>query len=236
MSDPERLLDHGSDLEARLLASAIDEPPPPDLLGRTLGAVLAVPAVPGPADAAAAAKAGAAAHAAGGGILGAIGIGALAGLLTVGGFELLSSRGEPRPASSSASALPSIGGPPEPPAAAPSSPPSAEATAPGAPSAVPAASGARPSTLAAELALLDVARRALGAGDPARARDLLDRYGREIPRGQLGREAALLRGEVEAASGGVWGGGSWGSGREATAAGDPQRSPPIVNDAGKTNP
>src|SRR5262245_53968949 len=26
---------------------------------------------------------------------------------------------------------------------------------------------------------------------------------------------------------GVWGGGSWGSGREATAAGDPQRSPPI---------
>jgi AcrR family transcriptional regulator len=29
---------------------------------------------------------------------------------------------------------------------------------------------------------------------------------------------------------GVWGGGSWGSGREATAAGDPQRSPPIVTD------
>jgi uncharacterized protein len=30
---------------------------------------------------------------------------------------------------------------------------------------------------------------------------------------------------------GVWGGGSWGSGREATAAGDPQRSPPNVTRA-----
>jgi dipeptidyl aminopeptidase/acylaminoacyl peptidase len=29
-------------------------------------------------------------------------------------------------------------------------------------------------------------------------------------------------------TGGVWGGGSWGSGPEGTAAGDPQRSPPIV--------
>ena len=55
------------------------------------------------------------------------------------------------------------------------------------------------SSLAAELALLDEARAALRAGDPARALSLLDRYGREIPRGQLTREAAMLRAEARAA-------------------------------------
>ncbi len=56
-------------------------------------------------------------------------------------------------------------------------------------------------TLAAELALLDEARSALREGDRAAARALLDRYAREIPRGQLGREAALLRDETEAEAG-----------------------------------
>jgi uncharacterized protein HemY len=58
------------------------------------------------------------------------------------------------------------------------------------------ASPARPVTLAAELELLDGARSAQRAGDRARARALLDRYAREIPRPQLAREAAMLRAEL----------------------------------------
>jgi hypothetical protein len=189
MSDPERLLDRGSAAEARLLASALDEPPPPDLLGRTLDLV----AKAAPATVAAGAAAGGSAKA--GGLLGAIGIGATLGLLVVSAFELASFRAEPHPPQ---------------PVHAPTFAPSPIAPPPAVPSittakaaatssaAAPAPSAPRPLTLAAELALLDEARSALREGDRATARALLDRYARDIPRGQLGREAALLRDKIEA--------------------------------------
>jgi hypothetical protein len=62
-----------------------------------------------------------------------------------------------------------------------------------------APSSAHPVTLADEIALLDDARSALDHGDPSRARAVLDRYARAIPRGQMAREAALLRAQADAA-------------------------------------
>ena len=189
MSDPERLLDQGSSPEARLLASAVDEPPPPDLLGRTLDRI----AMAAPPAAVVGAVAGTAARS--GGLLVAAGIGAALGLLVVGGLELASRRAAPpeaRPLTMSTMA-PIVHAPPP---ASPPTPlsPSARTTS----ETVPAPSAPRPLTLAAELSLLDEARTALRAGDPVGARAWLDRYAREIPRGQLAREAALLRAEVEA--------------------------------------
>jgi hypothetical protein len=204
VSDPRRLLDDPGSPEARLLASAGDEPPPPDLLARTLevsvaaatGTALAASAAPGKVAAASAAKA------AGGGILGAAGIGAIAGLLVVGAFEVASGLGDPPPVRAVALALPALAMSQALPALASAVPSASVETAPErpAPPRPPSPQGsARPSTLAAELELLDEARGALGGGDAARARALLDRYAREIPRGQMAREAALLRAEVDAA-------------------------------------
>jgi hypothetical protein len=204
MSDPERLLDQGSAVEKGLLSAALDEPPPADLLERTLEAVAAAGAAGAAASVAAKAGAAAGAKATGGGILGAIGIGAIAGLLTVGAYEVASSPRAPRPVAA-APAVVSVAAPPiaSPPALPELPAPVAQQPAPApepAPTArVEAAGSARPSNLAAELALLDEARSALRAGDPARARRELDRYAREIPRGQLAREAAMLRAEVDAA-------------------------------------
>src|SRR4051794_14703421 len=92
MSDPDRLLVHGSDLEARLLAAAVDEAPPEELLARTLDAVAM-----GGAGAAATGGVVVAAKAGGIGVLGAVGIGGLAGLLTFGALELAASRPMPPP-------------------------------------------------------------------------------------------------------------------------------------------
>jgi hypothetical protein len=187
MTDPQRLLDRGTTLEARLLASAVDEPPPPDLLGRTLTLVAAPPLLPSPSVGAAAGGA-----AKSGGLLGAIGIGAALGLFVVGAFELTSLRAPP-PAPSH---TPQRVAPPPAPTAT-LAPPIVTA----APALAPTASAPRTLTLAAELALLDEARSALREGDRAGARAALDRYAREIPRGQLGREAALLRAKVDAEPG-----------------------------------
>ncbi|HEX9298480.1 MAG TPA: hypothetical protein VF881_21735 [Polyangiaceae bacterium] len=49
-----------------------------------------------------------------------------------------------------------------------------------------------PSTLAAEVAMLDRTRGALSSGEGERALDLLQRYGREFPKGTLGLEASVL--------------------------------------------
>lgn len=192
MRDPERLLGKPGSPEARLLASALDEPPPPDLLARTLQIV----ALPPPPGAPPAAIHGAAAGVAkSGGILGAAAIGAALGLLVVGGVELAQRSAappEPRVAISAPTSSVLVAPPPAP-------LPSATAPAtPATPTLAPVTSGSRPLTLAAEIALLDEARSALRAGDRAGARAVLDRYAREIPRGQLGREAALLRAEIEA--------------------------------------
>ena len=201
MSEPRRLLDDPGSPEARLLASALEDPPPPDLLARALGAAGAaavgarVAASPTPTSAAAAAK----------GIWGAVGIGALAGVLTVGAVELASGRSTPPrvPAAASASVVTSAS-PVRP--GAPTAPADTAEKASAGPTragrraeASSSPSSARPSSLAAELALLDEVRVTLHGGDPARARALLDRYAREIPRGQMAREAGLLRAEVDAA-------------------------------------
>jgi hypothetical protein len=209
MSDPRRLLDQASDAEARLLSSALDEPPPPHLLDRTLDAVTAATAAGAvTVTAAAAAKAGAGAGvvagggAAGGGILAAIGIGALAGLLAVGAYQVATSPGEAVAPAPPPPALVRAADPPAPRPERAAEPPLPAPTASAAPSAsaAPAASGV--SALATELGLLDEARAALAAGDAARARALLDRHAREIPRPQLTREAALLRAEARAAADG----------------------------------
>jgi hypothetical protein len=186
VSDPRRLIDDAGSPEARLLAAALDEPPPADLLARTLAAVGAAPAAGAGAAGAVAGKA------AGGGLLGAVATGALAGVLTVGGYGLVAGRA-PSPAVPPPRA-PATAGPTSPPPVPAAPPPSAAV-----PPAPPPASAARPTALAIEIELLDGVRHALDDGDPARARSLLDRYAREAPRGQLAREAAKLRAEVEAA-------------------------------------
>ncbi|MEP7123378.1 MAG: hypothetical protein ABJE95_20800 [Byssovorax sp.] len=186
MSDPERLLDRGSKLEARLLASSADEAPPADLLARTLDFVATAPVPPAAAPGSGGVAAGGAAKT--GGLLGAIAVGAALGLVVVGGFELAQRAATPPGAPPPPRAAPSAPTPPAPPAPPP---PTATAKA-AAPSSPP------PLTLAAELALLDQARTALREGDRAGARASLDRYARQIPHGQLAREAALLRAEIEA--------------------------------------
>jgi hypothetical protein len=55
--------------------------------------------------------------------------------------------------------------------------------------------------LAAEIALLDRAREALAAGEPARALAVLERYDREMPAGRLAPEAAYVRIEALLAAG-----------------------------------
>jgi hypothetical protein len=202
MRDPRRLLDDPESAEARLLSSAFDEPPPRDLLARTLEAAGAAATGTALAASGGAAKAGAAAaaKAAGSGILGAVGVGALAGLITVGAVELATNRVEPpvvrAVASAPAAPARALATPAASVAQTASATPSQEAHPP---YVATAPLGPPPSTLAAELSLLDEARAALREGQPARARAVLDRYEREIPRGQMAREAALLRAEVDAA-------------------------------------
>jgi hypothetical protein len=57
------------------------------------------------------------------------------------------------------------------------------------------------STLAAEAAMIDRARRALAAGSPARSVELLDRYDRESPTHALAPDAQALRVQAEKARG-----------------------------------
>ncbi len=89
---------------------------------------------------------------------------------------------QPVPASPVAPAIPLVE-----PSSLPVAPvaPGAHAIAQGAPS-----SGS--SSLAAERALLDDARGALGSGDAARALGLLDEHARRFPKGQLGEEREAL--------------------------------------------
>ncbi len=205
MRDPERLLDHGNGLERKLLSSMLDEPLPPELMPSLLAAAgiaegSAVAGTAGALEGAAAAKT------AGSGILGAAALGALAGLLTVGAFQITSSRHDPPPglrpgAAWAATALASTPGPETVVAPAPFATPVAPEThvAERPLRASRSSSSPRISALAAEIEQLDEARSALREGDPARALALLDRYARATPHGQMAREAAVLRAEAEAA-------------------------------------
>jgi hypothetical protein len=78
--------------------------------------------------------------------------------------------------------------------------PSAATVAPARVASAPAPADAGPS-LAAEIAALDRARRALDAGDPVRCLALLGEYRREFPRGVLSLEAWVLRIDALARSG-----------------------------------
>lgn len=60
------------------------------------------------------------------------------------------------------------------------------------PSAVTSNQPPQDGTLAAERAILDVARTALGRGDGARALEAVDRHGREFPRGQMAEEREAI--------------------------------------------
>jgi hypothetical protein len=76
--------------------------------------------------------------------------------------------------------------------------PSAQRNADG-PSRAPVADSA--STLAAEVAAIDRARRALAAGSPSSALDILDRYDRESATHVLAPDAQALRIQAEKARG-----------------------------------
>ncbi|WP_437896856.1 hypothetical protein [Sorangium sp. So ce124] len=154
----------------------------------------------------------------GSGILSALGIGALAGVLTLGVAEWthVDAPMPARRAQEAASAPGALVAPrahgaveaelherfPEeradeaPPLAAPAATAPAAAAASG-----PRARERNAPTLAAELALLDTARRALRRGDPAVALALLARHAREFPSAQLSDEAAAIRVEALARKG-----------------------------------
>ena len=65
----------------------------------------------------------------------------------------------------------------------------------------PASAPAIDPVLAAELALVDAAKRALAAGDAARALDRLAAHARDFRRGQLAEERQALRVEALCAAG-----------------------------------
>lgn len=236
MTDPERLLDQkGSDLEVALLRAALDESPPSGLTQRTLaalGAAGALTAAGGSASAASSAAVPAASGVlkgsgaiAGGGIWSALGIGALAGAITVGVVAWTSGSGAPEPAKTAqqapssplGAAAPRATGsaqvtlPPEeraddglPPStsAALSAPQAPLAPSMGGPSPLmsgprgPRPPGRSPPSLAAELALIDAARRSLRDGDSTAALALMERHAREFAGGQLADEAAAIRVEA----------------------------------------
>ncbi|WP_437714180.1 hypothetical protein WMF45_49080 [Sorangium sp. So ce448] len=154
----------------------------------------------------------------GSGILSALGIGALAGVLTLGVAEW-THVDAPMPARrvQEASSAPAALAAPRAPGAAESElhervperrtddAPLLAAPAVTAPAATavnsPRARERNAPTLAAELALLDTARRALRRGDPAAALALLARHAREFPSAQLSDEAAAIRVEALASKG-----------------------------------
>lgn len=209
MSDPKRLLDQATGFEAWVLLSAPDDPPPRDLLARTVEAVArGAPAAGFLATVAAAATPikASGAIATSGGLLSAVAVGTIAGLVAVGGFEYAVSSSPPPPAMCSPAASSAIATPPvatgtaETPVVFSAEIKPLEApAAPTTPRQAPRISVRHASSLASELALLDQAKAAIRRHDPARALALLDRYARDFPGGQLADDAALLRSDADAA-------------------------------------
>jgi hypothetical protein len=216
MNDPRRLLDAAGTPEARLLEAAMEEPAPSGLLERTLAAVDAGTVIAAAGSAVTAAKVGTklAILKSTGGLAGAIGMGAIVGLATVvvvarGGGEIAPAPRVPvaivgprvDPAPHVAGTAPAILDVPtatptvEAERAAPSATPALVASPT---AAAPSTSASGASSLTKEIALLDEARSALNAGERAQAKALMDRYAREVPHGQLGREAAVVRARLAA--------------------------------------
>jgi hypothetical protein len=202
MREPRRLIEQDGGLAAALLRAGSNvAPPPAELVERVFVSVEMATAAGMVATSAAATGFGAAkkvmAIAVAKWALGGVVAGAALSVATIGSDRWGSRHEAPVVARPTAARTPSS---PSPPVVAKS--PERE-LAPGAEPA-PAVSvrpewdrGERPKdsavTLAAEVALLDAVRTALDGGSAARAMELLDRYEREFPRGQLLPEALLFR-------------------------------------------
>jgi hypothetical protein len=209
MNEPERLSDHGSDLELSLLRSGRADTPPPASRRRTLIAL-------GLAGSAAATTTAASATAVGAGASAGTAIavssgtvamvkwilgGVLAGILTVSTFAIVEQRSEkarvesapiaaPRPEATAAQIAPlpprALAPPPVDPA------PPTPTTAPPPP---------RAASLSDEIAALDAANKALATGDAAGALRAADDHDRRFPGGVLGPEATVVRIEALALRG-----------------------------------
>ena len=182
MKNPKPMFDGGgSELERRWLSEARAEEPPPEVV-RRIERALGI--APGPAVTPAAPRVEAAASA-GKGASGAV-VASLAALGVGGaiGLVLLLTRAAPPP-------VPAAKVTPENVVAETAAQPA------GVPSqAVPREIGPAPPTTGAlrdEISLIDGARAALGAGSPAEALALLDRYRARHPRGMLLPEALAMR-------------------------------------------
>jgi hypothetical protein len=206
MREPSRLIDQGEGLGTSLLRAAANvAPPPPDLLERTLAGV-------GIATAAGSAATGAKAATALGAAkkvttlilakwtLGGVVIGAALSVATAT-VPTAAPQGPapaaPAPAARASATPGSVSNRDREPLLAPLPLPAlaGKATEPSAHPKDPEA------TLAREVALLDAVRVALDGAHPAEAKDLLDRYERDFPHGQLEPEALLFRVRAYGAAG-----------------------------------
>ena len=207
MREPRRLLEQDATLAERaLLQSAHMDRPPAGATQRMLSALEGLTAVgSGPsvwesgqtlggstsAVAAQSMKLGALAKV---GLAALIGAGALGGGAFLHGLTSHTAAPVEGPAASTPTpqAAPGLA---ERPAAStgPALAPAASASAPATPAAVPRQPTRPADALSAELRVLDTARTAVDARDPAAAQRALDGYARQFPRGHLQPEAAVLR-------------------------------------------
>ena len=207
MNEPRRLLDgEASDLARSLLDTARDDAPGDAFVQRTLVAVgagavvLSATAIAAGAGSAAGSAALETAPATGLGLMVAkwIGIGATAGLITLGTADGVKRFTAPPAATTPAAVTAAkvqhaVSLRPARPAPAVSSEPPAQvpATKAAAPAFAPAPSSL--ADLTPELSALDSARAAASAGDATRALGELDGYAKKFPDGRLAQEAAYLR-------------------------------------------
>lgn len=207
MTDPKRLLDGGGDLEVALLRSARSDAPSPQARQKALAAAgLVVGATAATAKAAAAG--GAAAKFGSWAVAAWVGIGVLGGVAAVGVVESVSNRSPV--ANPPAVVTVQAPAPPKAPVVLPETP--RESSEPAAPSTSSAVEAPRPVqpvatnssanlSLAAEVASLDRARKALSTGNSSAAFAELSDYQRQFPRGAMGPEATVLRIEAMSAAG-----------------------------------
>jgi hypothetical protein len=223
MSDPQRLLDEGGELEVAVLRAARDDVAPPHLQRRVhaalgLGAgIVAAGTVATTATAAATPAAKGAVTVAWIGAAKWIGVGIVAAAATAGTAVYVRTRpaetaSQPAAVASAAhTATAAVHAPaagaeipvaaaPAPSASTPN-PASAPAPTPTSISGSTSPPAATASDLTDELASLDAARAALDAGDTALALQQIDRHDRDFARGQLAPEALALRIEVYAKRG-----------------------------------
>lgn len=187
MREPRRLLEQdATDAERALLRSAGADGPPAGAAPRMLTALEGLTAGsggPGPGQEWGGGSAPLAAHSMKLGALAKVGLAALIGAGAVGGGALVHHLAS-RPAPVQAASAPAVPATP----AAPTAPASeARADLREQPATV------TDDSLSAELRLLDAARAALDASDPAAAEHALDGYARRFPHGRLVPEAAVLR-------------------------------------------